>query len=51
MFVVRKESGWNMVSNAMKYVTALTYRWVYIREENHGTYEVIFIKRRLADER
>ena len=26
MFVVQKESGWNMVSEAMKYATAITYR-------------------------
>ena len=27
LIVVRKESGWNMVLNAMKHVTTLTYRW------------------------
>ena len=28
MFVVRKESGWNMISKAMKYRTTITYGWL-----------------------
>ena len=40
-----------MVLNAMKDVTALIYRWLDARRENHETCKVTFIKRRLDDER
>ena len=49
MFVARKESGWNTVSKAMKYATAIRYNswalgWgVGAGGSTHGVYEVVFM--------
>ena len=40
VFVAQKESGWNMISKVMKYVTAITYRWALGWGGTHGAYEV-----------
>ena len=44
MFVARKESGWNMISKAMKCMTAKTYRCSSLGEEPMGHMKLFLSK-------
>ena len=44
MLPARNRSGWNVVSKAMKYVTAMTYGRLYVCGGIHKAYEVLFSK-------
>ena len=51
MLPATNRSGWNVVSKAMKYVTAMTYGRLYFCGGIHEAYEVLFSKSWVTVER